>query len=83
MAKVEPVLESSGEGDEASSSTCAAIRGTPAAGLLPHLLDAPENDRWMHIARIVGPFGEVAGWNSFGWNVRAGEAAHRAEGSSS
>lgn len=48
------------------------LRGYPGnagSGLLPHLLDAPENDRWMHVARIVGPFGEVAGWNSLGWDV--------------
>jgi len=23
----------------------------------------------MHVARIVGPFGETSGWSSFGWNV--------------
>ena len=48
------------------------VRGYPLdAGMkvLPHLLDAAETDRWMHVARVVGPFGEAAGWNSFGWNL--------------
>jgi hypothetical protein len=49
------------------------VRGYPldsGFGLLPHLLDAPEEDRWMHVARIVGPFGQWAGWDSRGWNVK-------------
>ena len=49
------------------------LRGYPTdAGfaLLPHLVDAPENDRWMHVARIVGPFGQVDGWDSIGWNLK-------------
>ena len=49
------------------------LRGYPTdAGiaLLPHLVDAPENDRWMHVARIVGPFGQFDGWESFGWNLK-------------
>jgi hypothetical protein len=48
------------------------VRGYPLdAGMkvLPHLLDAAENDRWMHVPRIVGPFLSTAGWNSFGWNL--------------
>lgn len=48
------------------------VRGYPLdAGMkvLPHLLDAPESDRWMHVPRIVGPFLATAGWNSFGWNL--------------
>ncbi len=48
------------------------LRGYPGdAGMavLPHLVTAPETDRWMHVARIVGPFGRSAGWNSFGWNL--------------
>ena len=49
------------------------VRGYPTdagAGILPHLLDAPETDRWMHVAKIVGPFGEAAGWFDFGWDVK-------------
>lgn len=49
------------------------VRGYPTdagARLLPHLIDAPETDRWMHVAKIVGPFGEVAGWQSVGWNLQ-------------
>jgi hypothetical protein len=48
------------------------VRGYPTdagAGILPHLIDAPEHDRWMHVPRIVGPFGQYAGWTSVGWNV--------------
>jgi hypothetical protein len=48
------------------------LRGYPTdagARILPHLLDKAETDRWMHVARIVGPFGRVAGWHSFGWNL--------------
>jgi len=39
-------------------------------GILPHLLDAPETDRWMHVAKIVGPFHEAAGWFDFGWDLK-------------
>jgi Peptidase family S41 len=49
------------------------VRGYPSdagAGILPHLLDAPETDRWMHVAKIVGPFGEAAGWFDFGWDMK-------------
>jgi len=48
------------------------LRGYPGdagMGVLPHLLTASETDRWMHVARIVGPFGRSAGWNGFGWNL--------------
>ncbi|HSD29205.1 MAG TPA: S41 family peptidase, partial [Vicinamibacteria bacterium] len=49
------------------------VRGYPTDagfGILPHLLDAPETDRWMHVAKIVGPFHETAGWQDEGWNVK-------------
>jgi hypothetical protein len=49
------------------------LRGYPTdagAGVLPHLISAPEGARWMHVARIAKPFGEAAGWDSFGWNVK-------------
>jgi hypothetical protein len=48
------------------------VRGYPTdagAWMLPHLLDTPETDRWMHVAKIVGPFGRMAGWQSAGWNL--------------
>lgn len=48
------------------------VRGYPTdAGsqILPHLLGEPENDRWMHIAEITGPFGQSDGWESLGWNM--------------
>jgi hypothetical protein len=48
------------------------VRGYPTdAGfaLLPHLVASAENDRWMHINRIIGPHGQSAGWQSVGWNV--------------
>jgi hypothetical protein len=49
------------------------VRGYPTDagfGILPHLVDGPENDRWMHVAKIVGPFYETAGWMHFGWDLR-------------
>ena len=49
------------------------VRGYPTdagAQILPHLLDAPEGDRWMHVAKIVGPFGRFDGWQSFGWDMK-------------
>jgi hypothetical protein len=48
------------------------MRGYPTDagfGILPHLLDAPETDLWMHVAKIVGPFYETAGWQDLGWDV--------------
>jgi hypothetical protein len=48
------------------------VRGYPTdagAGILPHLTEAPERDRWMHVPKIAGPFGQFAGWHSVGWNV--------------
>jgi hypothetical protein len=49
------------------------VRGYPTdagAGLIPHLLAAPEDDRWMHVAKLIGPFGRSAGWASFGWDLQ-------------
>jgi hypothetical protein len=49
------------------------VRGYPTdAGraILPHLLDAPEHDRSGYIAKIIGPFGQIAGWeDGSGWNL--------------
>jgi Peptidase family S41 len=49
------------------------VRGYPTdAGsqMLPYLVDAPETDRWMHVANISGPFGRISGWNSSGWQLK-------------
>ena len=48
------------------------LRGYPTesgAAILPHLIDVLEQDRWMHIAKIAGPYGQSAGWTSIGWNL--------------
>jgi peptidase S41-like protein len=48
------------------------MRGYPTdagAAILPHLLAAPERDRWMHTDRITGPFGRVAGAADYGWDM--------------
>jgi hypothetical protein len=48
------------------------MRGYPTdAGtwILPHLLDVAEYDRWMHVPKLVGPFGQSAGWQSLGWDL--------------
>ena len=37
--------------------------------MLPHILGTPEADLWMHVAKIVGPFGRIAGWQNIGWNL--------------
>ena len=47
------------------------LRGYPTdAGfpILAHLLVSSEQDRWMHVARLTGPFGQNAGWESVGWD---------------
>jgi hypothetical protein len=49
------------------------VRGYPTdagAWILPHLIDAPESDRWMHVSKIVGPFGMIAGWQDLGWDLK-------------
>ncbi len=49
------------------------MRGYPTdagAIILRYLIEAPEGDRWMHVARITGPFGQVESWQSFGWNLQ-------------
>lgn len=51
------------------------MRGYPTdagVAVLPYLLTASEDstDRWMHVARIVEPFGEVADWQHFTWHLR-------------
>jgi hypothetical protein len=49
------------------------MRGYPTdagARILPHLLGSPEGDRWMHVAKLIGPFGQSTGWESHGWNLK-------------
>ena len=49
------------------------VRGYPtdAGGqILPYLIATSEADRWMHVNKIVGPYGESAGWESYGWNLQ-------------
>jgi hypothetical protein len=49
------------------------LRGYPGeagAGVLPHLLEAPEDDQWMHVAKLVGPHGRSVGSMSYGWHLR-------------
>ncbi len=68
MAKVTPALEEiAGAGGVVFD-----LRGYPGdagVAILSHLMTAPEADRWMHIAQIVGPFGQSVGWKSLGWNL--------------
>ncbi len=69
MAEIEPKLAAIA----AARAVVFDARGYPTDagfGILPHLLDAPEGDRWMHVARIVGPFYEIAGWTDVGWDVK-------------
>jgi hypothetical protein len=69
MSQLTPALEKLAR----ASGVVFDLRGYPTdagARILPHLMDAPEADRWMHVARIVGPFGQSAGWQSVGWNLK-------------
>jgi hypothetical protein len=57
---------------ETASGVVFDVRGYPTdagAQILPHLMNTPETDHWMHVARIVGPFGRVEGWQSASWNL--------------
>jgi hypothetical protein len=48
------------------------LRGYPTnigAWILPYLITTPNNDLWMHIANIDGPFGRISGWQDFGWRL--------------
>ncbi|HET9299796.1 MAG TPA: S41 family peptidase [Candidatus Polarisedimenticolaceae bacterium] len=68
MAEIEPVLPTLAT----AKGVVFDLRGYPTdagAGMLPYLLAEAENDRWMHVASITGPFGQVSGWESFGWNL--------------
>jgi hypothetical protein len=68
-AQVRPMLPALA----AASGIVFDLRGYPTdagAFLLGHLIDAPENDRWMHVPHITGPFGQLDGWQSFGWNLQ-------------
>jgi Peptidase family S41 len=69
MAEIDPKLAAIA----AARAVVFDVRGYPTDagfGILPHLLDAPETDRWMHVAKIDGPLYETAGWNDFGWDVK-------------
>jgi hypothetical protein len=52
------------------------LRGYPTdagIGVLPYLISQPESARWMHVAWIAKPFGEVTGWDRIGWNLKPRE----------
>jgi hypothetical protein len=69
MAEIAPKLEALA----AARGVVFDVRGYPTDsgfGVLPHLLDVPETDRWMHVAKIVGPFYETTGWMDIGWDVK-------------
>jgi len=68
MTEITPVLETLAR----AAGVVFDVRGYPTdagARILPHLIDGPESDRWMHVAKIIGPFGQNAGWQSFGWDL--------------
>jgi hypothetical protein len=69
MAQISPVMSKL----QSATGVIFDVRGYPTeagAQILPHLIDAAEADRWMHVAKIVGPFGRLAGWHSIGWNLQ-------------
>ena len=68
MAEITPAISKLA----AATGVIFDLRGYPTdagAQLLPYLIAEPENDRWMHIANITGPFCQVADWQSIGWNL--------------
>lgn len=68
MKEIAPQLEKLA----AAASVIFDLRGYPGdggIGILRHLIDEPEKDRWMHRAKIAGPFGRVEGWASGGWDL--------------
>ena len=68
-ADIRPIVESLAK----AKGVIVDLRGYPTdAGveLLRHLIDAPEHDRWMHVAKITGPFGQTARWLDLGWNLQ-------------
>jgi C-terminal processing protease CtpA/Prc len=68
-ADVEPVLPVLAQ----ATAVIFDLRGYPtdAGGrILSHLLETPETTRWMHVARISGPFGQTDGWDAHGWNLK-------------
>ncbi len=69
MAKVTPSLPALAS----ARGVVFDLRGYPTdagGGVLPHLLEAPEADLWMHVPKLTGPFGQSAGWWSLGWNMK-------------
>jgi hypothetical protein len=69
MAQITPVLPKLA----AATGVVFDLRGYPTdagAQILPYLITAPETDRWMHVNRIVGPFGQLAGSQDIGWNLK-------------
>ena len=68
MADVQPTLVTLAK----AAAIIFDVRGYPTdagGGILPHLIDVAEQDRWMHVPVIVGPYGRIAGWQSGGWNL--------------
>ncbi len=69
MSQVELALEKLAQ----AKAVVFDVRGYPTdagARILPHLMGSPEGDRWMHVAKLVGPFGQSTGWASHGWNLK-------------
>jgi C-terminal processing protease CtpA/Prc len=67
MAQITPALPQL----SAASGVVFDVRGYPTDagfGILQYLLTTAESDRWMHVNRIVGPYGQSAGWQDAGWD---------------
>jgi len=48
------------------------LRGYPTnigQWILPYLITEANNDQWMHIPIIDGPFGRISSWQNFGWHL--------------
>jgi hypothetical protein len=69
MSQIRPVLPALAR----ATGVVFDLRGYPTdagAQILPHLIAEAETDRWMHVAKLTGPFGRSAGWFSVGWNLQ-------------
>jgi hypothetical protein len=67
-ADLKPALESLAS----ATGVVFDLRGYPTAvgaAVVPFLVAEAENGRWMHVAEITDPFGQILGWQSFGWNL--------------
>src|SRR4029453_872878 len=68
MRQVTPVLDKLA----AATGVVFDLRGYPTdagARILPYLIGTAEADRWMHMNKIIGPYGQSGGGGGVGWTL--------------